>query len=271
MACTRADCTKNNISRNAAADVTKGMASRPLAKGGCMPRGVGEIRTLFDFDKPMAALSFRAVNDTVHGGGSSCEVKYLPKLKCSQFFGRLNFVRGGGWASVRSAKMDSELIGTHGVLLLSSSTDGNQYKVVIRTKAWKDTAACLWHCDFHPSKDVGGCWRVTMLRYTQFSAVLRGEPFHAGGPLYPEAVDELGLMISRTAQDGTSSIVKEGEFDMKIKWIRGFFASLQSTDSPLLPPPKSPLASPHATGLLESRLQLGGEEEEEAEAVQMPR
>ena len=36
---------------------------------------------------------------------------------------------------VRSAKMDRELVGTHGILVLSASTDCNMYKIVLRTQA----------------------------------------------------------------------------------------------------------------------------------------
>lgn len=210
-----------------------------------MPRGVGEIRTLFDFDKPMAALSFRTVNDTVMGGGSSCEIKYVSRLKCSQFFGRVNFVRGGGWASVRSAKMAAELIGTHGLLMLASSTDGNQYKVILKTRSGGMADASIWHADFFPSKDIGGTWRIARLPYENFTAISKGQPVDAGGPLQPEYITEMGFMISRTAQDGdANSHIKEGVFNMSIKWIRGYFASLRPSVSTLLPVPKSPLASP---------------------------
>ena len=47
------------------------------------------------------------------------------------------------------------------------------------------------------------------------------------------------MMISCTSQDGMPSQVTEGEFDLKIKWIRGYFGAL--TASPLRPPPKSPI------------------------------
>jgi len=244
------------------------MKAMPLAKGaGCMPRGVGEIRTLFDYDKPMCALSFRTVNDTVQGGGSSCEIKYLPKLKCSQFFGRLNYIRGGGWASVRSAKLTGkEMVGTHGLLLLSSSTDGNEYKIVVKTRPCKNTMGSIWHADFMPSKDVGGCWRVVTLPWSNFSPILKGYPHDAGGPLHPEAVEELGLMISRTSQDGSANIhIKEGEFCLRIKWIRGYFASLQQTASPLLVPPQSPLKSPTYDALANTiaSLDFGQDEQDE--------
>jgi len=46
-------------------------------------------------------------------------------------------------------------------------------------------------------------------------------------------------MISCTDSIGRPSGVKEGEFDLKIKWIRGYFGAL--TASPLRPPPKSPI------------------------------
>ena len=187
MACTKLDCTKDNIRRNASVDVNRYMTTVPLAKGGCMPRGVGEIRTIFDFDKPTAALSFRTVNDTINGGGSSCELKYIPKLKCSNFFGKIFSSRGGGWASVRSPHVPpQELAGTHGMLLLSSSTDCNHYKITIKTVACRTTEAAFWHCDFLPSLDAGGCWRVTKLPFSQFSAVKKGVPHNAGGPLHPE-------------------------------------------------------------------------------------
>jgi len=139
--------------------------------------------------------------------------------------------------------MNRELVGTHGILLLSASTDGNMFKVVLKTRACEETSASLWHADFLPSKDVGGCWRVTMLPYARFSPVLKNQPCDPGGALYPEAIEELGLMISRTAQDGSANPhITEGDFELNIKWIRGYFASLRPTESPLLSPPKSPLA-----------------------------
>ena len=46
-------------------------------------------------------------------------------------------------------------------------------------------------------------------------------------------------MISCTDQNGMPSNVTEGEFDLKIKWIRGYFGAL--TASPLRPSPKSPI------------------------------
>lgn len=83
-----------------------------------------------------------------------------------------------------------------------------------------------------------------MLPYSRFSPIKTGQPWDAGGPLYPEAIEELGLMCSRTAQDGSANQhITEGDFELKIKWIRGYFAALKHTESPLLPPPKSPLAS----------------------------
>ena len=189
----------------------------------------------------MAALSFRTVNDTIRGGGSQCEIKYLPTQKCTNFFGRTSFVRGGGWASVRSPRMNGELLGTHGMLVLSSSTDCNKYKIVCKTKACRNTEACLWHTDFYPSTDATGCWRVMKLPYEKFSPILKGMPCDPGGPLHPEAIEVIGMMISNVAQDGSDSHISEGDFDLKIKWIRGYFASLTLTDSPLLPAPKSPM------------------------------
>ena len=152
-----------------------------------MPRGVGEIRTIFDFDKPMAALSFRTLNDTVNGGGSSCELKYLPTAKCSNFFGKIYSARGGGWASVRSPTVPAqELAGTQGILLLSSSTDCNKYKITIKTRACKTTEASFWHGDFLPSLDSGGCWRVMKIPFSDFGAIKKGRPHNPGGALHPE-------------------------------------------------------------------------------------
>jgi len=75
---------------------------------------------------------------------------------------------------VRSAKMAAELIGTHGLLMLASSTDGNQYKVILKTRSGGMADASIWHADFFPSKDIGGTWRIARLPYENFTAISKG-------------------------------------------------------------------------------------------------
>lgn len=240
---------RDNITIHAATDFanrTKG--GNELAKAGCLPRGMSDFQNIIDFDHPAAALSFRYVNDTTMGGGSSCEIKYFNVENYSRFFGRLSFVRGGGFVSVRCPPLErGVLTGTHGLILLSSASDGRLYKVLLKTQAGDGCDASLWVADFFPSADSEGLWRVTKLPYENFTPIKQNQPWNPGGPLNPKFIVEIGLLQSRWKQDGTEDPgSKEGEFSLNIKNIRGYFASLSPLKSQILrdrSPQRSPLLS----------------------------
>ena len=106
-------------------------------------------------------------------------------------------MRGGGFASVRSPLIDrGELTGTHGIVLLSQSSDMQLYKVMVTTVQvrrlfeWSRGAECevqgegcsasLWVADFFPSGDADGLWRVTKLPYEQFTPIHKNQPWNPG-------------------------------------------------------------------------------------------
>ena len=62
--------SQDNISIHAGEDLHAISQACPLAKAGCMPRGLCELRSLIDFQNPSAAISHRVLNDTTMGGGS---------------------------------------------------------------------------------------------------------------------------------------------------------------------------------------------------------
>lgn len=245
------NCHKDSIAIHAAEAVHERTKANQIAKAGCLPRGMSDYQTIVDFEHPSAALSFRLLNDTTMGGGSGCELKYFNVEKYSRFFGRLSYVRGGGFASVRSPLIDrGELTGTHGIVLLSQSSDMQLYKVMVTTVQGEGCSASLWVADFFPSGDADGLWRVTKLPYEQFTPIHKNQPWNPGGDkarsvLNPSLIETVGIAITRWRQDGTDNPhCKEGTFTMNIKNIRAYFSSLSVMTSPVLrdaSPQRSPL------------------------------
>jgi len=240
------NCHKDNISIHAGEDLHAISQACPLAKAGCMPRGLCELRSLIDFQNPSAAISHRVLNDTTMGGGSGCEIKYMADDAQSRFFGKLSYARNGGFCSVRSPPLpDGICHGTDGLLLMASSTDGQLYKVTLKTRAGVGVSASLWHVDFFPSADRAGLWRLNKLPFASFSPISKHQPWDPGGALNPSLIEEIGFMISRWKQDGTpNGLVQEGPFSLDVKNIRGYFTSLSPVVSEELratSPRQSPL------------------------------
>jgi len=240
------NCHKDNISIHAGEDVNVNSSKCPLAKTGCMPRGMSDYRSIIDFDHPAAAISFRVLNDTMMGGASGCEIKYMSDEALTRFFGRVSYDRGGGFASVRSPPLPEGILdGTHGLTLLTSSMDGLLYKLTLKTRAGIGVSAALWHRDFFPSADRGGLWRVTKLPYDTFTPISKHQPCSPGGSLQPALIEEVGFMMSRFKQDGTANAhCEEDKFSMNIKSIRAYFTSLRPIQNTVLrdaSPQRSPL------------------------------
>ena len=157
--------------------------------------------TVIDFGDPQQVDAWRVVNDTVMGGVSSSRI-YSDQQGGAVFTGAVSLDNNGGFASVRAWPEGLDLAGADGVRLRFRG-DGNTYKLRFRTDGAYDGLSYERRFE-----TVDGEWMERELRFEDFVPVWRGNRVPGAGPLRPEAIVGVGLMISDE---------QEGDFRLELE------------------------------------------------------
>jgi monofunctional biosynthetic peptidoglycan transglycosylase len=160
---------------------------------------------LFDFADPIRDGGFAPIDDAVMGGRSRSRAEVAGgRLR---FEGQVSLDDGGGFASIRSAPAPLDLSGAAGVALRVRG-DGKRYKIDLRTDDAPD--GVTWQAAFETAT---GGWEVILLPLDHFAPVVRGRSAPSAGPLRPDRIRTVGLLISDR---------QEGPFRLEIAALAGY-------------------------------------------------
>lgn len=141
------------------------------------------------FNTPASTQNWQAINDGVMGGVSVGRMRF-DSAGCAVFEGEVSLENNGGFASVRASQL--HLGGADTVAyLLTAYGDGHTYKLNLRTDDGFD--GVNYQAAFTPAP---GLWTQTVLPVRSFEPSFRGRFVKGALPLRPEAVRQVGLMIS---------------------------------------------------------------------------
>lgn len=143
---------------------------------------------LLDFGDPARDGGFISIDDAVMGGRSHSRVTVAGGVLL--FEGEVSLEAGGGFASIRSAPAPFDLSGAAG-LALRVRGDGKRYKVNLRSDDVLEDVA--WQASFDTAT---GGWEVILLPLELFQPTLRGRPVPQAGPLRPDRIRTIGVLIS---------------------------------------------------------------------------
>ncbi|MDD2809038.1 CIA30 family protein [Rhodoferax sp.] len=141
------------------------------------------------FDTPASTNDWAAINDGVMGGVSFSRLRF-DVAGHAVFEGEVSLQKNGGFASVRALRLDLGFADTvaYG---LTAWGDGHTYKLNLRTDSGFD--GVNYQAVFTPAP---GQWSQTVVPVTAFEPNFRGRLVPEAPPLQPEAVRQVGLMIS---------------------------------------------------------------------------
>lgn len=174
---------------------------------------------LFDFSDPDRAGGFAPVDDAVMGGRSRSRATVERGVLC--FAGVVSLEDGGGFASIRSAPAPLDLRGADG-LALRVRGDGRRYKVNLRTDDAEEDVT--WQAAFETAT---GGWEVILLPLHLFHPTRRGRPAPEAGPLRPDRLRTVGLLISDR---------QAGPFRLEVAAVAGYAVEHGAV---AFPPPKN--------------------------------
>lgn len=185
------------------------------------------------------SLNWQVVNDGVMGGVSSgaLEISDAGVLK---FTGVLSLENNGGFASVRTGRVDLDLSGASG-LIARVRGDGRTYQMRLSTDARFRGMEVSFAAEFQTQK---GEWTEVSVPFSSFIGTFRGRTLE-DVVLDPAKVRRVGLLLA----DGT-----EGPFSLEVDWIRtdvsggGSLADLAAADGRFA----TLLAAVGAAGLVEA-------------------
>jgi len=146
------------------------------------------VRRLLDFPGPEAILGWRPVDDVVMGGCSHSRISWHDEALV--FSGELSLARGGGFASIRSPRLDLDLSDAS-ALLLTVRGDGQRYKVGLRVQEAFD--APVYQALIHPP---AGERVELIIPYAELEAHYHGRRLEAAPPFDPRRVCSIGLLIA---------------------------------------------------------------------------
>jgi monofunctional biosynthetic peptidoglycan transglycosylase len=158
---------------------------------------------LVDFDGDADYRAWRSVDDVVMGGVSRSVLQpAAPGI--ARFGGEVSLDHGGGFASVRTEPRAWPTAGAT-ALVLRCLGDGRTYKLTVRSDDHYD--GTQYQARFTPAR---GRWTIVRLPIASFVATFRGRPVPGAGPLHPERIRRLGLMVSDR---------QAGPFELLVDWI----------------------------------------------------
>jgi hypothetical protein len=140
------------------------------------------------FDTPASTQNWHPINHGVMGGASSSQMRF-DVAGHAAFEGVVSLENNGGFASVR-ASLDLGCADTV-AYLLTVWGDGHAYKLNLRTDSGFD--GVNYQAAFTPAP---GLWTQVVLPLAAFDPSFRGKRVPGAPSLQPEAVRQVGLMIS---------------------------------------------------------------------------
>lgn len=164
---------------------------------------------VLDFTDPAEAGRWSVINDGVMGGLSSSEI-LVSEAGSSLFTGRVSLENNGGFASARRTVPTGAFAGATR-LHLAFRGDGKTYKLRVRTAPGFD--GVNYESAFATQADT---WQAAGMQLADFAPVWRGRPVPEAGPLQPEQIQSVGLLISDS---------QEGPFQLEL-------AALSASASP---------------------------------------
>lgn len=164
---------------------------------------------LVDFAGEDEGPQWQVVNDTVMGGRSRSQ--YSIERGLLRFSGVLN-TNGGGFASLRSSRLPSDLSG-YSLVRLRVLGDGRVY----RFRMFVDGDRASYQSGF---RTVAGTWQIVELPVSQFYASWRGRQLQRPQLALSDVVG-LGVILA----DG-----RDGDFNLTVDWIE-FDHATQRTEA----------------------------------------
>jgi hypothetical protein len=161
-------------------------------------------KTLFNFQTAAESTGWTVVNDGVMGGVSTSQFQASTN-GWAVFSGTVRLENNGGFASVRSAPMVSNLTGCS-AFVLRVRGDGRRYKFTVRTVTGFN--APLYQSSFTTK---AGVWEEHRLPLSDFVATFRGRVLPDEPPLNGANINSVGLLISDQ---------QAGPFRLEIAWIK---------------------------------------------------
>ena len=160
-------------------------------------------RLIVSFVEPINASKWIVVNDNVMGGISRSIVSINPD-GYMLFKGNVSLKYGGGFASVRSSYENWE-IGNFDGFVIKVWGDGKSYQ--FRCRMGNNFDGVAYRHYFQTNNEN---WQEIRLPFSKFVPTYRGRILSDVKPLDPNAIRNLGLMISDK---------QSGNFNLKIAWI----------------------------------------------------
>ena len=148
-----------------------------------------EIKTIIDFSRTEPQTQWKIVNDGVMGGHSTSSMTLMDN-NAALFSGVLSLENSGGFASTRAMVIDLDLKGYSGIRIRVMG-DGRCYQLRLRTDSDYDGVAFR-----HSFQTADGEWMDIVLPFIEFEASFRGQPLPQFGPLAPEEIQQVGLLIA---------------------------------------------------------------------------
>lgn len=144
---------------------------------------------IHSFDTPSSTQDWQPINDGVMGGVSVSQMRF-DLAGYAVFEGNTSLENKGGFASVRSSHLD---LGCADTVAYSLTVwgDGRTYKLNLRLDSGFD--GVNYQAAFTPAT---GQWTQIVLPVTAFEPNFRGMAVPGAPLLRPEAVRQVGLMIS---------------------------------------------------------------------------
>jgi len=161
-------------------------------------------KVLLDFSGADAIKDWQTINDGVMGGVSEGKFKITDK-KTLEFFGTLSLENNGGFASVRT-KAKKFGLEKGETLVVKVRGDGREYSLNLYPN--KPLIAFSYRAAVQTKKDE---WIEIKLPLDKFEATSFGRPVKDAGPVNPEEINALGLMLGDK---------KAGPFKMEVEWIK---------------------------------------------------
>ena len=168
------------------------------------------------FDTPASTQNWQPINDGVMGGVSVSRMRF-DLAGHAVFEGEVSLENNGGFASVRASGLDLGCVDTV-AYLLTVWGDGHTYKLNCRTDSGFD--GVNYQAVFTPPP---GLWTQTVLPVPVFEPSFRGRLVQGAPALQPQAVSQVGLMISDK---------QAGAFRLMIKTLEAI-PTLTSASGPL--------------------------------------
>lgn len=151
----------------------------------------------------IAAGPWVIVNDDVMGGRSSARIEATDDGV--RFTGLLSLENNGGFASTRHLLADAPA-GMDG-MRLEVRGDGRAYQLRLRQGRRFDGVA--WSVEF----DSTGEWQTIELPFDSFRPVFRGRSVPSAGPVDPQNVTQVGIMLADK---------NEGRFALEVRSMAFF-------------------------------------------------